>query len=75
MDWGKQSEHELRLLTIFLLAILHAYCLHVVFSQHLGGAFVELFSAPHFLEARQQVVATQPPLFGTLEVVDDLAAS
>jgi|GEM_PF-2716578 hypothetical protein len=26
---------------------------HVVLGQHLGGAFVQLFRAPHLLETRQ----------------------
>jgi len=26
-----------------------------------GGAFVQLLSTPHFFEARQQILGTQPP--------------
>jgi hypothetical protein len=29
---------------------------NVLFGEHLGGAFVQLFSTPHIFEARQQVI-------------------
>ena len=48
-------------------------CSNVILGQHLGGAFVELFCAPHLLETRQQVVRPQPPFLSPLKVVDNLA--
>jgi hypothetical protein len=34
----------------------------------LGSAFVQLFSAPHLFEARQQVIGPQPKFFGALKI-------
>jgi hypothetical protein len=33
-----------------------------------------LLGAPHFLETREQVIGPQAAFFGTLKIVDDLAA-
>jgi hypothetical protein len=50
------------------------YPLDVLFNQHLGCAFVQLFGAPHLFEPGQQIIWTQAPFFSALKIVDDLAS-
>ena len=45
----------------------------VLFGQHFGCAFVQLFGASHFFEAGDQIIGPQAPFLGALKVVDNLA--
>jgi hypothetical protein len=45
----------------------------VLFGQHFGCAFVQLFGASHFFEAGEQIIGPQAPFLGALKVVDNLA--
>jgi len=42
-------------------------CSNVLFGQHLGGAFVQPFSAPHLFETRQQSHPAEAAVFRRLE--------
>jgi hypothetical protein len=46
---------------------------HVLFGQHFGCPFVQLFGASHFFEAGEQIIGPQAPFLGALKVVDNLA--
>jgi len=45
----------------------------VLFGQHLGCTFVQLFGSSHFFEASEQIVGPQAPFLGALKVMDNLA--
>ena len=45
---------------------------NVLFGQHFGCAFVQLFGASHFFEAGEQIIGSQAPFLGALKVVDHL---
>src|SRR5262245_19637088 len=46
---------------------------YVGLTQHLGRRLIELLRAPHFLEARDQILWPHPLFLRTAEVMQDLA--